>query len=320
MFVVVFILVITPAIVGGLEISTITAVSRWFAEKRGLAFSIASLGFALGAAAIAPVLSVAVQGLGWRATVVIIGAAIWIVIPALWQILRRLPESADQEPYGPAQLATPPGKGYSPMRSPQAASEAITFRAAIRTRAYRFLVLSYSLRGMVGAAISLHLVPIMVWRGLDEGIAGVLLGVSAFFWIPAGLVIGWIADRGSKQRIAAASTWISALGMLLLALWSHPGVWGMVAIFVLLAPNEGTWPLSSAMMADRFGLKDFGLLRGSQMAVVSFFSIGTPFYGGWIYDHTGSYFWVVMPAALLLASAALLNWLMPKQAPVRVLA
>ena len=48
------------------------------------------------------------------------------------------------------------------------------------------------------------------------------------------------------------------------------------------------------------------------MATVSVLGLGTPFYAGWVYDNTESYFWVILPSGALLVAAGLLNWAIPR--------
>ena len=46
--------------------------------------------------------------------------------------------------------------------------------------------------------------------------------------------------------------------------------------------------------------------------VMNLMSFSAPFYSGWVFDRTGSYQWVVLPAAVLLGVAGVLNWLLPE--------
>lgn len=164
---------------------------------------------------------------------------------------------------------------------------------------------------MVWSAVAVHLVGLMTWKGLEEGTAGLLIGAYPIFGVPAVLVMGWLSSRWSKQRIAAIGGLIGVLGMLLLVFWTKMEIWQMLVLFILLAPNEGTWPLGWALLADQFGVKNYGLLRGGIVGIISFMSVGAPFYSGWVFDNTQSYLWVVLPAAILLGAAGLLNWFMP---------
>ena len=50
-------------------------------------------------------------------------------------------------------------------------------------------------------------------------------------------------------------------------------------------------------------------------------SMSTPVWMGFIYDHTGSYYWALLPLAIIYAFAAVGYWVIPRpKPPVRVLA
>ena len=183
------------------------------------------------------------------------------------------------------------------------------------SRTYWALALSFGLRGTVWSAFSVHLVAMMVWKSIKESTAGLLLGAYPLFWIPSTLVMGWLADMWSKRRIAGYGGLIGALGLLLLAVWDRTSVWQMLLIFVLLAPNDGAWPLAWAMLSDEFGRRNFGAIRGGILSVESLMGIGGPIYAGWVFETTQSYFWVALPGAALLVAAGLLNLFMPHARP-----
>jgi len=109
----------------------------------------------------------------------------------------------------------------------------------------------------------------MTWKGVGESTAGYLVGVYAIAWTPAILVMGWMGDRWSKQRIAAFGSFIATLGLSLLILRDQVTVWQMMLILVLLAPNEAGWALAWAMLGDFFGRRNFATLRGGMIAVQS---------------------------------------------------
>ena len=162
---------------------------------------------------------------------------------------------------------------------------------------------------MAWAALSVHLVPIMVWKGIEEASAGLLAGAYPLLWIPAQLLVVRLAHRWSKPHLAAVAALISSTGYVLLAAFTHVEAWQILLVFALLAANETSWPLAWSMLAEQFGLRNFGVLKGIFMAVVSFMGLGAPAYAGWVFDRTVSYSWVVGPAAFLLILAGILTWL-----------
>jgi len=311
MFLLVFVLVLTPGMQGGLDTPTTATVSRWFVKRRATALSLGSVGYAMGGFIITPLLAFSVVEFGWRPTAIVTGIAIATVVIPLALVLRGSPEEKGLLPDG---VPTTPLTSTGPrVPGPIPSSpDDLALKQALRTPTYWCLALSYGIRGMVWNGIVIHLIGIMVWKGMDESTAAPLLGVFPFLWIPASLTMGWLADRWPKNRIVAVAGLTSAAGLLVFLAFDSISIWHMLLVFVLFAPNEGSWALAWAMIADQFGRKSFGAVRGSMAAVFSVMGIAAPFYSGWVYDRTGSYTWAIVPAAVGLGIAAVLNWFQPQ--------
>ena len=65
----------------------------------------------------------------------------------------------------------------------------------MRTSPFWFLTIGTALRVIVLTAVTVHYIPILVWKGLSLTEAAFLLGVQAFLGIPITLSFGWLADR-----------------------------------------------------------------------------------------------------------------------------
>ena len=290
--------------------ATTTVTGRWFIRKRAWAMALAATGFGFGGAALTPLLALGIDNLGWQRTSFIIGIVILGVAVPLATRLYRSPESRGLQADGvpPARTADPKG-----MPTPSgSASLDFSLQETLRTPAYWMLCTSCGLRGTVFMATALHLVGIMTWKGIDEATAGFLIGGFAFVWMIATPAMGWAGDRWSKARIAAIPAFLGTLAMIPILLLDEVAVWQMALLLVLWGTNEGSWSLNFTILADLFGNRHFGTIRGGTLMVVSFMSFGAPFYAGWVFDRTESYQWVLLPAAVLLAVAGLLNWCLPK--------
>ena len=308
-FVAVFLGVLSPGMMS-FDAPTTAATGRWFARKRGLAMAVAYMGFAFGGSVLTPLLAFAVARVDWRDATLVTGIAIWTVALPLATRLYRSPESRGLHPDGVSEAGA---DGPVETRSSAGATlRDFGLRDAASTPAYWMLCLSCGLRAMVFMAMSLHLVAIMTWKGLDEATSGFLIGIFAFVWLAATPVMGWAGDRWSKTRLAATPAFLGVLAMLLLLLPDRVEAWQMALILGLWATNEGSWPLNFAILADQFGVRYYGVLRGGMLMVVNLMSFGAPFYSGWVFDKTESYQWVVLPAAVVLGVAGLLNWLLPE--------
>jgi MFS family permease len=311
LFLLIFLGVITLGIQGGFDSSTSAAVTQWFIRRRGLALAVSQAGYSIGGGVIPPILALGVAAFDWRLTAVMVGFVMWAVVLPLSTQLRRSPESMGLRPDG-----LPPSSSGQPVASTGAArafvSEGVPPKEAFRSLAYWMLALSFGFRATVWGAMAVHLVAIMVWKGVEESTAGYLVGVYSFAWMPAVLVMGWMGDRWSKRHIAAIGSFIGALGILLFLLSGQGQAWQVALALILLAPNEACWTLGWAMLGDFFGRRHFATLRGGMIGVMSLMSIGSPLYAGWVYDKTAGYFWVLAPAVAFVALAGALLLIIPK--------
>ncbi len=311
----VVLLVLSPPIMGGFDSTSITATCRWFIRKRGMALAITVLGFSIGGASLPPLVSLASDAFGWRTTLLGAGLMMWVIYLPLSTRMYSSPEERGLLPDGdpPPEERSPaePARPSAPVSEP-ISYEGMSPSEAFRTPTYWILSLSLAMRGMVFTAVAIHVVAIMIWKGIDEGTAGLLIAFMSLSWLPISLLMGWLGDRYEKKVVASAGAIIAGMGMFSLAMWDEIAAWQMVIVFVMWAFSEGGLPLGWAMLADQFGRKSFGVLRGGIMATFSVLGLGTPLYAGWIFDTTQSYQWVIIPAGALLVSAGLLGWAMPR--------
>jgi hypothetical protein len=173
------------------------------------------------------------------------------------------------------------------------------------------LTLSCGLRATVFLGLGIHLVGIMAWKGLDETTSGLLIGAYAFMWMSSTFVMGWAGERWPKATVAGIPGFLGSLAMVLILLTSSVEPWQMALLLMLWATNEGSWALNFTLLADIFGSKHFGANRGAMIGVMNSMAAGAPLYSGWVYDTTGSYAGVIIPAAALLGVAGAMNYSVP---------
>jgi len=90
------------------------------------------------------------------------------------------------------------------------------------------------------------------------------------------------------------------------------------ALPIGLAIAMGTVPLNWALVGDLFGRNAYATLRGIIGIGTGLGTFLSPVYAGWIFDRTGSYFYVLLTfAAIHLASASLFALLYHRSATPR---
>ena len=301
------------AIIGALgmgevgRLSTPVVIAKWFVRKRGRAVAIATSGTMLGGVILAPVLGFLILAFGWRSTWGILGVFVLVtnVLPTLLWV-RRQPEDIGLAPDGSPPVPDNSPNCVSSSREGVARSEVSwTLIEAARTRALWLLILSFNLMGFSTAAISFHLIPFFVTRGMSLQGAGYVLSVSLLFSIFARLLWGLLVERYPVQWCLTVMAAFRALGTLILIAVPYPYnlvpfvlFWGLLGgAFGLLQPIA--W-------ADYYGRNFQGSIQGSVRPLLAVSRLGAPLIMAILFDSTDSYYLGFMSAAGIAFGAVML--------------
>src|SRR5437773_4036408 len=252
-----FLLVFTCLLASGFQVgfnqASMAAVNHWFLTKRGLAMSILQTGQAIGGVVLFPLVALAVLKLGWRSAALLSGGVIFLTLP-LVLVIRRSPESMgllpDGEPHPPP---SPTGVAARRRRPPRALVE-LTTKEALKSSAFWLIVGFHSLRNIPYAGVTVHLVPLLVWKGFDQSTASFFVGLMSFSAVIVRPLTGWMSDRWSKQKIGATGVLLGVLGLSVL-LCSGSGFWSMVLFVILFSFADGINSITWALLGDVFGRK-----------------------------------------------------------------
>ena len=108
------------------------------------------------------------------------------------------------------------------------------------------------------------------------------------------------------------------LGLVVLMV-SGSHAWQLAIVVILLGMSETNNTLNGAIMADFFGRERYATLYGWLQVPNQLMSMPAPVLVGWIFDHTGSYFWALVLFSIINAVAAVLYWTLPRpKIPSRV--
>ncbi len=275
-------------------------VNSWFIRHRGKGFAITGVAASVGGVFMAPLLSHLILGFGWRTGAVIAGLALLTVaIPAALPI-RRNPESMGLLPDGdsPRDDRTA-GERRRLETAPQTE---FTVAEALRILNFWILLFAIALRVSITVALTIHFVPLFVWKGQTEAASAYLVSLFALSTIPVTLVCGWFGDRGDKSLICGLGVLPTMAGMLLL-MYGHSGI-SIYALPVGLAITMGTVPLNWALIGDFFGRRSYGTLRGIMVVGTGLGTFLSPIYAGWVFDRTETYapvLWTFFTVHLLAA-------------------
>jgi MFS family permease len=305
LFVLVFIGPLSFGFQAGFNQATMAAVNHWFRRKRGLAMAIVQTGQAIGGVLIFPLVALAVLKLGWRVAAFLSGLVVLMLLP-LVLFIRRSPESMGLLPDGERATTDDARQSARPLKDAQE----FTAREALRTPVFWLLAAFHGLRNVPYSGVSVHMVPLLVWNGLDEPTAAFFVGLTALSTVVVRPLTGWLGDRQSKQRIGAAGVFLGALGLVVLA-YSDGTFWPLVLFAVLFSFGDGINSVTWALVGDFFGRAHFATIRGWISMFQSFASMPAAVVTGWIYDQTQSYTYALVGFIVCYGVAGMILWLMP---------
>ena len=257
-------------------------ISRWFDRRRGIAVSILGTGFSLGGFIVVPFVQLAMESLGWRATLVASGGAVAAVfLPIGLFVVRNSPVEMGLSPDG--------ARDADGTASRPRAIEGVTLREALRSPLFWSLSLGFMLffYGLFGWMV--HQVPFYESIGLSRRTAATIVSATAALSIGTRLLVGMIADRVTRFEYAVVGLAFTLLvGMFTLSISTSPV--GIALFLVLWVIGTAGGPMIESLLLTRaFGVKHFATILGSVVVVETIGQILSPTVAGAIYDATGSY-------------------------------
>jgi len=301
-FLIVYLGLISLIFTAGFVHAPTVVANTWFIKLRARAMTVVSAAVPIGGALITPVLAIIVRTFGWRWGAAIAGFLFIAVGIPLSLGLRRSPESMGMEPDG-APLRTQVDTDGSSKPATGSHEPEVSARQAFRSPIFWNLIFSMTARSAAFTTVTTHFIPMMVWKGVSETQASVLLAGFAFFNLPIHFLLGWIADFVHKLRLV---TFCFFLGVIAVApmLWTN-SIWALWFFTALYCVLDASIPVFWAAVGDFFGRKSFGTIRGNMNLFYTWGSILGPTVAGAVYDRTQSYAPVFtgLTISLLIATA-----------------
>ncbi|UCD45502.1 MAG: MFS transporter [Candidatus Bathyarchaeota archaeon] len=260
-------------------------LSRFFRRKRGRAMGWSSVGVSVGQATIIPMVAALISEWGWRPAMRALGFVVVAVTSVIgYLFLREDPESmglkVDGEESNDSQGDGDPSiheRDWEPG-------------AAMRTRSFRLVALSYFFA--IGGIISIltFVVPHMIRMGIDPIQASGAFGVIGIMSAVGSFLFGMVSDRLGRRLTIFATTGGIAISFFTASILP-PNLMLLYAWAVLYGLSYGGAPEQyAAISTDYFG-------RRYSTTLFGFLTLGGglggglfPLLGGWLVDVTGSYF------------------------------
>lgn len=261
-------------------IPVISAVSRWFKEKRGIATGITVAGIGLGGIIWPPLAQGLISSYDWHRAFTILGLIAFVPIISLAQFMKQSPERTGVKAYGET--------GTVIDEQSLAATSGLSISQAIKAgRFWVFGAVHFCFMFCVQVLI-VHIAPYAMDIGFSEvvaaGILSALAGSSTF----GRLAMGFVSDRMGSRLAMILCFGLGTLGLIWILLAQEIWMFYIFAVLFGLAWG-GTVPLASLVTAELFGLKSLGAILGGVIlcgAVGG--SLGSPL-AGTIFDIAESY-------------------------------
>ena len=268
------------------QIGSATVVAQWFAAKRGRATSMLGVmhSFGMGFFPLFAQLIISANDGEWRMAWFWIGASVWMIaLPLTFLFVIRSPEDVGLLPDN-GEKPKPRGDG-AVDRSDGAEW---SLHAAMRTPAMWMLALAGGLAFFIHTGVNIHQAAFLRDQGISANVAAIALTVIAAGTALGSIMWGWLLDRVPVRTVYAfAAGWLGVVALLFLLVESAWMAFVVAAVFGV--GLGGLLVVPPVVMADYFGRKSLGAIRGVTEPFVSGGQAIGGIAAGLIFDLTDSY-------------------------------
>lgn len=271
-------------------------ISRWFTRRRGMALFFLSTGSMAGIAVMTPVFTYAIEAAGWRATLLGFASVFTaITVPAALFVIRdSAPPHTDLLPEQIAAKSVQTGT----------VPDGLSFGEAVCTAPFLKICLGLFACGFSMNLLGTHGMPMLMDHGFDAMTSSFGIGLIGLVAIFSTQVLGRLSDSLPRKNLLAAIYFVRGLGFFaLLLVGTHWELYAAATIGGIVW--AGSIAMSSAILADVYGVRLVGILYGWSYLGHQVGAMISSWLGGWGYERFGTH-WIAFgtAGALLLIAAA----------------
>jgi MFS family permease len=263
--------------------------------RRSWAMGIAAAAGSFGQFLMVPVEGFLISGVGWQQALLALSLFVVLIVPLAFA------------------LREPGFAGGGAPRREQTIMQAL--REAFKYPSFQLLMAGYFVCGFQVVFIGVHLPSYLKDKGLSPQVASYALGLIGLFNVFGTYVAGSLGQKLAKRKMLA-TIYLSRAAAIALFLWAPLSP---VSVYIFAAAMGVLWlstvPLTSAIVAQIFGVAHLSMLGGFVFLSHQVGSFLGVWLGGFLYDRTGSYNIVWYIAIALGVFAALVN-LPVREAPI----
>ena len=314
--------VVSSIALSGMSLNnTGTLLSRWFRRRRATVVGLNASGLSAGGLVLVPLGMYLLQSTNWRVTWVAFGVAVLVLsVPLAYFFLKDDPKDlglspdGDEDPVGASSAS-----GFNRIAG---MLDTDRWAQSFRSMPIWQMTIAYFACGYTTAVLSVHFLPFANSLGLTEEaeisvmsftMNGALLA-SFIFALMMGLNVvgsigaGILSDKFSRKNMLALVYFVRGSAyMLMLAGVEFLGLGaGALLIFAIVAGISwiATAPLTTALIADVYGVRALGTISGVAFMIHAFGSFISIWVAGELFDLTGSYTLPFLIAGLMLFPAS----------------
>ena len=222
-----------------------------------------------------PIIQLLIDEFGWRGALTVLGAVNVVICGSLYF------------------LAIDPAKDHPVPALGAHATPPLAGRKAVAWAARRpvFWVLMVALLGYQAtfAALTFHLYPLLLERGLDAAGVVTVLAVIGPAQVAGRILIMVFAPRAPIRTVGSLVVIVFPLAVLGFA-WAPPNVAVIAAIAVFYGAANGIVTIVRGLMVPEMISRDaYGAINGALVAPMNVMLAAAPLVAAWIWSATGSY-------------------------------
>lgn len=261
-------------------------------RMRGMATGIVNAGGSFGQFAMAPIAIGLTASVGWGASMQWLGVLVLLALPAALVLKGNAKGLA---------AATAAASGAAILTSREALSRALA------TPSYGLLAIGFLVCGFHVAFLATHLPGVIESCGMPPAIAGWSLAVIGLFNIVGSLFMGWAVGRWRMKSLL--SLLYAIRGLAVFAFLLAPKTPAVMLLFaaVMGVTFLSTVPPTAGLVAKMFGPANMAMLFGVLMLAHQVGGFSGAYFGGQVFQATGSYDWMWYIDIALAAGAALIH-------------
>lgn len=300
-------LISTGVLLAGLLPAQTLAV-KWFRGRRGLAIGLSTAGASIGGIVMPIIVTQLFLAMGWRdAHLVLAAAAILLIVPTVWLVVRNSPEEMGIEPE--------PESAVSAARAAARVFPQWTIAQILRERTFWVMVASLVPMAMALAAVAQNIGPLARQVGVSPMNAAFLVSLFSGCALLSKILCGMTADRVDLRVLFWVTNSSLTLGLLLFA--TQPVYPLMLLAAIMLGLGGGAFlPLLASLISTRFGPQSFGRVM-SMFGPATIITGAGPWIAGRIRDSTGDFSLALNVFLVILIPAMLAMLLLRPLAPAQ---